>query len=298
VPLPVLDIEPADAPPVAHWQVDVDGRMVRAAATADGFAVWSSTGKRFHVWTAARRLLRDLWLVRRRGRSPLAFVHASSVDDGRNLLVFVGDKRAGKTSLMLDATLHHGWRIVSNDCLVVYRGPNGYAVSGLPTYVAIRREVVDRFGATLRARIVGDAANLSSWAHWERTPPAPGREHKLYLSHGAISRPVFPTIPLSQRSVTVVAVGFGGSAARVEVRPASGDPLAFLLANRKPVGFMVDAMRRRYGPVDTDPSSLGELASVARFVEYRHAGHCAGVLEMLASAAGGAPPAPAVSRLR
>jgi hypothetical protein len=294
--LPVLEIEPACPPsaPGSHagcgWHADVEGQPVCVAATPAGYAVWSATASRFYVWSAARRLLRDLWLDARLRRSPVAFVHASTVDDGDNLVLFVGDKRAGKTTLMLDATLRHGWRIVSNDTLLVYEAEQGYAVTGVPTYAGIRRDVADRFGALLRARIDGDPANLGSYRHWQTTPVPAGREDKLYLSYGAISRPVFPAIPLSQRTVTVVAIGFAPRAGEAGLRQGE-DPLALLSANRKQFRFSLDVLARPQGPVDTDPSCLRRLARSARAASFAHHGDSSPVLDMVASDAAPAGPA-------
>jgi hypothetical protein len=281
-PVADLTVEPADPPARADHVIDVDGHPVQVADDGDRHVVWTTSGGRFHAWTAARRLLRDLWLVRRQRVSPLGFVHASAVDNGRHLLVFVGDKRAGKTSLMLDAALRHGWRVVGNDCLLVFDAGAGLTACGLPTYAAIRPPVVDRFGPLLRSRIAADPANQASWAHWERTGPRPDGEHKLYLSYAAISRPAFGTVPLAGRRVTVAAVGFGPD---TEVRASVRDPIEFLLANRKPVPLMVDAVRERYGPVETDPACLAALAARADLVDYRHGGDCAALLTALDSGA-------------
>jgi hypothetical protein len=281
VSLPTLEIEPSPVPSACAWHADVEGQPICIAATSTGYAVWSATASRFYVWSAARRLLRDLWLDARLRRSPLAFVHASTVDDGRNLVLFVGDKRAGKTTLMLDATLNRGWRIVSNDTLVIFESEQGYAVTGLPTYIGIRRDVVDRFGTLLRDRIRDDPANLGSYTHWRTTPVPAGREDKLYLSHGVISRPVFPAIPLSQRTVTVAAVSFAAEAATAGIRWQDGDLPDFLHANRKPVSFSLDAVTHQREPVGTDPLCLRQLARGARFAVYRHHGDSTPVLDMV-----------------
>jgi hypothetical protein len=293
--LPTLEIEPSRPASAAGthagcgWHAEVEGRPVCIAATPGGYAVWSATASRFYVWSAARRLLRDLWLDARLRRSPLAFVHASTVDDGQNLVLFVGDKRAGKTTLMLDAALHHGWRVVSNDTLVVFEGEQGYAVTGVPTYAGIRRDVADRFGSLLRARIQDDPANLGSYTHWQTSPVPAGREDKLYLSYGALSQPAFPAIPLSQRTVTVVAVGFAGKTERARLRRQDEDLLTFLDANRKPFRFSLDVVARPPMPVCTDPLCLRQLAQGARFAVYRHDGDSSPVLDMVTS---DTPPAP------
>jgi hypothetical protein len=295
VALPRLDIEPAVPPRRSDWPIDVEDRRVWAGPTADGYAVWSVEGDRYHAWTAARRLLRDLWLVRRRDTSPLAFLHASAVDDGRNLVAFIGDKRAGKTSLMLDATLRRGWRLVTNDCLIVFAGDAGWTASGMPTYVGIRSDVADRYDGLLRAGIAGDAANGAAYTRWRSGGLPAESESKLYLSQGAISRPALATVPLADRTVTVAAIGFAGPGRPTAVRVLDRDPVAFLRANLKSVAFMDDRIRRSHGALDTDPRSLARLTSIARFVYFRHTGDSRPLLDQVkseawASSAGAAGP--------
>jgi hypothetical protein len=279
--LPVLDLEPANPPGSPRWQLDVESELVDIAPSPDGYAVWSETASRFHIWTAARRLLRDLWLRRRVERGAPGFVHASALDDGRRLVVFVGDKRGGKTSLMLDGVLRHDWRLVANDCLVVFPGEDGVTACGLPTYAGIRADVADRFIDELRVR-VRDDANLDYFRQWERAPRT-GGEDKLFLSYGAISRPVFPSLPLADREITVVAVSFAPPGSPVSVRPLDGDPIRFLAANQKRLGFSVPDLAVGIGD---GSGQLAELAARARFLSFRHAGDVSPVLtvdEVLAS---------------
>jgi hypothetical protein len=279
--LPVLDIEPATPPGPARWRLDVESEPVDIAPSADGYAVWSETASRFHIWTAARRLLRDLWLRRRVERGAPGLVHASAVDDGRRLVVFVGDKRGGKTSLMLDGVLRHGWRLVANDCLVVFPGEDGVTACGLPTYAGIRADVADRFIDELRVS-VRDDANLDYFRQWERAPRT-GGEDKLFLSYGAFSRPVFPSLPLADRDITIVAVSFAAAGAPVSVGPLDEDPLRFLTANQKRLGFAVSDLAVELGD---GAGQLAELAARARFLSFRHAGDVSPVLsfdEVLAS---------------
>src|SRR2546425_1816172 len=104
--------------------IDAAGAIVAHGTIAVGDAngsrhLWSLGATRFHVWRAGRRLIRDLWLTRLLADGPVAFVHGSVVDDGRHLVVFLGEKYSGKTTLLLDAALSHGWSLVTNDCLVL-----------------------------------------------------------------------------------------------------------------------------------------------------------------------------------
>jgi|GEM_PF-4920532 hypothetical protein len=281
--LALLDIEPPGWTGGSDESIDVDGCRVQAARTADGYAVWTADGGPYHVWTAARRLLRDLWLVRRTQCSAVATVHASAIDDGTNLVLFVGDKGAGKTTLMLDATLCHGWRMLANDCFIVYTGEHGVSACGQPTYLGIRPDVVARFDELLLTRIRNDAANQASHARWSATPPESTRPHKLHLSYGAISRPVFPTIRLTDRRITIVAVRYCPEVGSGGLTPLTADPVDFLASNHKPLRYLVDWVAPGVTEAATDRACLTRLARQARFLEYRHNGSCVAVLQHLTS---------------
>jgi len=69
-----------------------------------------------------------------------AMLHASAVHRNNLLIVFVGDKGAGKTTLALDAVLRHGFEFISNDHLVVYpdSGADGLVVTSLPTPIPVK----------------------------------------------------------------------------------------------------------------------------------------------------------------
>ncbi|MGI5239075.1 hypothetical protein [Dactylosporangium sp. CA-139066] len=279
VDLPPLELEPFDRPAAADWKLSIDGGLVSASCGEGGIAVWSDSASRFQVWTGARRLLRDVWLERRITGPNVSFVHSSAVDDGRDLVIFVGDKRAGKTSLMLDATINHGWRMVANDCLVVVDDARGPAASGVPTYMGIRQDVARRFEDDIRARIASDRANRESYGRWLSAVPA-NAEHKLYLSPGALGGPVCPTIPLRQRRVTVVAVGFAAPEAMADVRPPAVELARFLPANQKPMAYMFQELGLRpAGPLPVDPLLLARLCRGVRFVAYRHHGRADRILQ-------------------
>ncbi|MFC0862427.1 hypothetical protein ACFHYQ_08970 [Sphaerimonospora cavernae] len=69
-----------------------------------------------------------------------AMLHASAVHRDGLLIVFAGDKGAGKTTLALDAVVRHGFDYISNDHLIVYRDPGlgGLVVTSLPTPIPVK----------------------------------------------------------------------------------------------------------------------------------------------------------------
>lgn len=72
-------------------------------------------------------------------------LHASAVADERRVLVVVGDKGSGKTTLALRSALQHGLRYVANDHLILYPDPPEAAnlaewlvVTSLPTLIPVK----------------------------------------------------------------------------------------------------------------------------------------------------------------
>lgn len=78
----------------------------------------------FDLQVTARKVVREVFLddcERRR----YAMLHASAVarPDKCQVVLFIGEKRAGKTTLALRCMLDHGWQLLSNDHLIVFADP-------------------------------------------------------------------------------------------------------------------------------------------------------------------------------
>lgn len=297
VGLPPITVEgPTPVGSWPDWRAEVARQQVSPvletaltcfAKRDKGYLVWCESAERYYALTGARRFLRDLWLAERVCRSPVAFLHAASVElDGR-VVIFVGDKRAGKTSLLLDAVLKHGWRVVSNDCLVLYYDHAELHATGLPTYVGIRADVAERYDALLRSRVIGDEPNLDSYQRW-RSAKRGFPDARLYLSMGALSSPSLATVCLNRAEITVAAVQFGAPGEAVGLSTLATDPGPFLRQNQKYTAL--DQLPHVY-PVPQQPLScqhplLSDFASRAQFIRYRHRGGATELLDLVAAGTG------------
>lgn len=72
-------------------------------------------------------------------RQGYAMLHASAFADSDRVVIVVGDKGSGKTTLALRACLQEGFRYVSNDHLIVYREkPAALVLTSLPTLIPVK----------------------------------------------------------------------------------------------------------------------------------------------------------------
>src|SRR2546430_2135735 len=80
--------------------------------------LWAEREENLAITT--RKCVREV-LVNHWEEHRYTMLHASAIYRGNNLIVFVSDKRAGKTTLALRSVLEHAWRYVANDHGSLYR---------------------------------------------------------------------------------------------------------------------------------------------------------------------------------
>jgi hypothetical protein len=94
---------------------------------------------------SARKCVREV-LVDFCEQQRYVMLHASAVVDSDRVIILVGDKGSGKTTLALKAVLEHGLRYLSNDHLIVYPTPGEdgraphtrLALTSLPTLIPVK----------------------------------------------------------------------------------------------------------------------------------------------------------------
>jgi hypothetical protein len=161
-----------------------------------------------------RLLIREHWLTWLRSRHTAFNLHASAVDDGEKVIVFVGHRRAGKTTLMLDAVGNFGMDVVTNDNLIVFEAGGEILLTTLPTYIKVRAEPAHRFATLLTARAAGWPHNQRMWRYYRDTPEGFPFHGEAMIAQAGFGPSHQPLIPLSQRDLVLVEVGFlpaGGS---------------------------------------------------------------------------------------
>ena len=217
-----------------------------------------------------RKVIRLAWLVRHAPAGDFFYLHASAVDDGEQLTVFTGDKRGGKTTLMLDAVINHGCSMLTNDGLVVLRRGSRLTVAPLPTLVKIRGDVAERFAPALRER-ARDTFNTRLFDGWRAGNQPSLPDNPLFQTFGVLGDK-FGELPVGERRVVVAGVQFG-TPATVSAPLPPDRALELLAGNRK---LLIPHFGEVAGFVAPRPSSerslLDEFVGSASVLRYSHRG--------------------------
>jgi hypothetical protein len=154
---------------LALWHEDADGRLlhdarahafVRIAARRGGIEIVAPTDHA-RVRISLMRVIRELAMLQSLHRGDL-FIHAAAGVFRDRAVVIAGQKRAGKTTMLLDLLRRGQMQYLSNDRIMVDLSPNPPVVRGIPTIVKIRADSL-RFVPSL-------------------TEPAPGDPERYYLT--------------------------------------------------------------------------------------------------------------------
>ena len=157
-----------------------------------------------HPQTLAREVLVAHW-----ERLGYTMLHASAIAGDGRVIIFAGDKRSGKTTLALRAVLEHGYRLISNDHLVIHPRPgggDGLVCSSLPTLIPVKiGTYLDLEHLMPFPYDLGD----TDLDHWRRVPPALRYQHDggVYLTYQGLGQdnPIALTIGgMGGPNVTVV----------------------------------------------------------------------------------------------
>jgi hypothetical protein len=161
-----------------------------------------------------RKLIRAVFLQHCEAKG-FTLLHAAAVYDDRTLLVLVGDRGAGKTTLALDAALRHGFTLLSNDHLVVYREGERLVLTSVPTVVSVKMGTALSLRGVLPPHpgLEGiEAADLGALG----SPRLRRNRRSLYFSFGELGQPFLPRLELGPgtppRARWIVFPRFGGSA--------------------------------------------------------------------------------------
>jgi hypothetical protein len=240
------------------------------------------------VYSTARRLVRHFWFDRFARRHRHFVLHASAVDDGARVIAFTGDKRSGKTTMLLDSLAGEHGRLVTNDNLLVFEDGESIIATCTPTYVKIRQDTVLRFGDFLRARAAGDGVNRGLLARYQSDPFTFGPDGSLLLTFGAFGSSRMPATSLRDRELVIVDCAFASDGrVRIDETDAAGRADEFIRHNLKTEEAVRSMIGGRLYPASSlsTPDTAAELvdatAARARLVTYRHAGEVAPLLAHL-----------------
>lgn len=288
-------LQPLDPRFAIEIAAEATGEVVRDGTIAIGDAngrrhVWSLGAARPDVWSAGRRLIRDLWLTRLLADGPVAFVHASVVDDGQHLVAFMGEKRSGKTTLLLDAVLSHGWSFVTNDCLVLRASGTSTVATCVPASARIRADTVGRFFEQLRKAAYADPVSRDEFIRWESTPDRLDKEPPLYVPHGGLARTRMPVVDLSQRRLILVSATIAAGEAKVDDVGLDAEHAAALLRHHLKTdirrvaarGVLAARLHESAAAGNDVEQVIARVAPQARVLLLQHLAQVAPVLETIA----------------
>lgn len=151
-------LEPAQADTSA-WRVDARLGKPGSEFQLNPFGVGYLANEQQQTLTLRAAALFDLQVTTRKcvrevfldacEQARYVMLHASAIADpeGGRVVIFVGDKRAGKTTLALGAVVEHGWSLLSNDHLIVFAHDTGdldgqdggpLVVTSVPTLIPVK----------------------------------------------------------------------------------------------------------------------------------------------------------------
>lgn len=183
------------------YQPDIAGRSL---------TLWATQVKDLAITT--RKCVREIFLDACE-RTGYGMLHASAVYRDDQAIVFAADKRGGKTTLALRAVLDHGWRWLSNDHLIVWRGEAGLVATSLPTPIPLKvgtyLDLIDRLPPPWDTNGV-DAAG------WRAAAPAAryASDVAVYYTFGRLGQPNPVLVELVGRRLTVVFPSYAGPGQR------------------------------------------------------------------------------------
>lgn len=284
----------SDAGQSPHWEIALHDTVPPRpdGATAHdpyGVYVWRSSSDIIHVAggesidraIASRRLMRSMWLDDLIGQ-PCAVLHASAFHLDGCCIVIVGDKYAGKTTLMLDAVYREGWTFLGNDHVVVSSAPR-MRLTTVPTFVKIRHSSAREFGTALplTARETQDLEQSGS--HWA-SDADDDLTRSLYWPTRRITD-TRPTVDIEGLQTVVLAVS-RFSTGEVEVASGNDDDVRVLheqIRHRwvfETLERLPSAIREHHLRPDQN-GALASLLASATLVRYAHLGRISPLLNSL-----------------
>ncbi len=94
-------------------------------------------------------------------------VHASAVETELGTILFVGQKRAGKTTCFLDAVINLGCKPLACDKVYLCRGAEQLTVDSHPSKFRVLPGTLQKFGAQLTQFIPPEFANADAEVYWK-----------------------------------------------------------------------------------------------------------------------------------
>lgn len=220
-------------------------------------------------------------------------LHASAVTDGERVIVVVGDKGSGKTTLALNAALNSGYRMLSNDHLILYQDSGGLVVTSLPTPIPVKVGTYFDYADRLGQPWENEDVDLDAF---RRIPRAQryGHDRRLLYTYRGLGQPNPVHTPLTGRRITVVLASYASANEPVCSPTAVADPVRALWPHVRLDWVFDPGLNTRHLPrherdrvaySHNAQARLTELTETARVVSWRHHGELAPLLDNLVGGA-------------
>jgi hypothetical protein len=224
-------------------------------------------------------------------------LHASAVADDERVVVVVGDKGSGKTTLALNAALTSGYRYLSNDHLIVYRTGEGLVVTSLPTPIPVKVGTYFDYADRLGQPWEDEGVDLDEF---RRMPPRQryGHDRRLLYTYRGLGQTNPLHTRLVGRQVVVVLASYAPDGQPASAPVAVEDPVAALWPHVRFDWVFDPALNTHHLPRDERDRDtyardaadrLTELAATSWVVAWRHRGELAPLLDALADQPVGTP---------
>lgn len=224
-----------------------------------------------------------------------AMLHASAVADDERVIVVVGDKGSGKTTLALNATLTSGYRYLSNDHLILYRGEKGLVVTSLPTPIPVKVGTYFDYAGLLGEPWENEGVALEAFGQM-----APrlryGYDRRLLYTYRGLGQTNPSHTPLDGRQILVVLASYAPAGGAASTTVAVPDPVAALWPHVRFDWVFDPELNTHHLPRDERnrdayardaAARLAELTAGSSVVAWQHQGQLAPLLSELADRAGG-----------
>lgn len=222
-------------------------------------------------------------------------LHASAVADDERVIVVVGDKGSGKTTLALNAVLTRGYRFLSNDHFIFYRSGEGLMVTSLPTPIPVKVGTYFDYADRLGEPWENEGVDLDAF---RRMPPRlrySQDRRLLYTYHGLGQVNPLHT-RLDGRQVLVVLARYAPVGEPAGASAPVADPVGALWPHVRFDWVFDPALNTHHLPrpergrdayAQDAADRLAELTATARVVRWRHRGELAPLLDALVAQPGG-----------
>jgi len=222
-------------------------------------------------------------------------LHASAVADDDRVVIVVGDKGSGKTTLALGAALTGGYQYLSNDHLILYRNPNGLVVTSLPTPIPVKIGTYFDYADRLGQPWENEDVNLDEF---RLMPPRQryGHDRRLLYTYRSLGQANPLHTQLDDRQVVVVLARYAPDGQPVTAPVPVDNPAAALWPHVR-FDWVFDAVLNTHHLPRTERDRdtyardaverLAELSATSLVVQWRHHGELGPLLNVLAHRPGG-----------